>query len=200
MEEAQPSGAFCARLIFSAQLLAVLRVSCFRGSPGVKGICWAALRIIRLANMPGAPLRPRTGLDALGQAPDPQSPAPIEDITATNHCRQGDSCFFRHTSEQEPKSSSPPKTSPHPPTAARVLISAKAPISHFCKVSTRPPSLIPSLSSPIPSKPAHSCLKYILHLSPISPLPILGPSLYHLSSLQESIVSHYPLQAGREII
>ena len=87
MEEAQPSGAFCARLIFSAQLLAVLRVSCFRGSPGVKGICWAALRIIHLANMPGAPLRPRTGLAALGQAPDPQSPAPIEDITATNHCR-----------------------------------------------------------------------------------------------------------------
>ena len=107
VEEAQPSGAFCARLIFSAQLLAVLRVSCFRGSPGVKGICWAALRIIHLANMPGAPLRPRTGLDALGQAPDPQSPAPIEDITATNNCRQGDSsCFFRHTSEQEPKSSS----------------------------------------------------------------------------------------------
>lgn len=120
MEEAQPSGAFCARLIFSAQLLAVLRVSCFRGSPGVKGICWAALRIIHLANMPGAPLRPRTGLDALGQAPDPQSPAPIEDITATNNCRQGDSsCFFRHTSEQEPKSSSPPKTSLHPPHPRR---------------------------------------------------------------------------------
>ena len=115
MEEAQPSGAFRAPLIFSAQLLAILRVSCFRGSPGVKAICWAVLRIIHLAKRPGAPLRPRTGLDALGQAPDPQSPAPIEDITATNNCRQEDSpCFFRHTSEQEPKSSSPPKTSLHP--------------------------------------------------------------------------------------
>lgn len=86
------------------------------------------------------------------------------------------------------------------PTPTRVLISVKAPISHFCKVSIQPPSLIPSLSSPIPSKPAYSCLKYISHLSPLSPLPILGPSLHHLSSLQESIVSHYPLQAGRMII
>ena len=88
-----PLGLFLPRLTksSSAQLLALLMFSRFRGSLGMKEILWVALRIIHLANTPEAPLRLRAGLDALSQAPALQSPAPIVDITATNNFRQGDS-------------------------------------------------------------------------------------------------------------